>query len=88
MARRECEGFLVDLTGDGVPEIILFDGMHAPVFAKDPQGTWQVVGEIANLHCRGAIEALRSGAFETVPSAFRDIQANGSRWPITPYCGP
>ncbi|MBV8192932.1 MAG: DUF4153 domain-containing protein [Alphaproteobacteria bacterium] len=85
---HSCEAFLVDLTGDGVPEILLFDGMHAPVFAKDPQGTWQLVGEVANLHCKGAIEALRSGAFETVPSAFKDIEANGSRWPIMRYCGP
>jgi hypothetical protein len=85
-ATLTCEGFLVDLTGDSVPEIVLFDGMHAPVFAKDPQGKWQLVGEVANLHCRGAIEALHSGQFETVPSAFKDIEANGSRWPILPFC--
>jgi hypothetical protein len=83
-----CEGFLVDLTGGTSPEIVLFDGMKAPVFAKDTQGKWVLAGEVANLHCKGAIEALRSGNFETVPSAFKDIEANGARWPITPFCGP
>lgn len=85
---RSCEGFLVDLTGDGSPEIVLFDGQNALVFAKDGHGKWALAGEIANLHCQGAIEALRSGNFETVPSAFKDIQANGARWPILPFCGP
>jgi Domain of unknown function (DUF4153) len=85
---RSCEGFLVDLTGDSEPEIVLFDGSHAVVFTRDAAGKWTLAGEIANLHCKGAIEALRSGNFETVPSAFKDIQANGARWPVTPFCGP
>jgi len=88
MASRSCEGFLVDLTGDGAPEIVLFDGMKALVFAKNADGSWTLAGQIANLHCKGAIEALRSGDFETVPSAFKDIKANGSSWPIMPFCGP
>jgi hypothetical protein len=88
MAKRGCEGFLVDLTESGPPAIVLFDGRQASVFLKDTEGKWNLVGEIANLHCKGAIEALRSGDFKTVPSAFKDIEANGSRWPITPYCGP
>jgi hypothetical protein len=78
---------LADLTGDDSPEIVLFDGQKSLVFAKHADGTWFPAGEIANLHCKGAVEALRSGDFETVPSAFKDIQANGSRWPITPFCG-
>jgi len=88
MASRSCEGFLVDLTGDGAPEIVLFDGMKALVFAKNADGSWALAAEIANLHCKGAIEALRSGDFEAVPAAFKDIKANGSRWPIMPFCGP
>jgi hypothetical protein len=88
MANRSCEGFLVNLTNDDSAEIVLFDGSKALVFAKNANGTWELAGQIANLHCKGAIEALRSGNFETVPSAFRDIQANGARWPITPFCGP
>src|SRR5262249_13061850 len=40
MASRSCEGFLVDLTGDGAPEIVLFDGMKALVFAKNADGNW------------------------------------------------
>jgi hypothetical protein len=81
-----CEGFLVDLTGGASPEIVLFDGMKASVFAKGARGKWMLAGEVANLHCKGAIEALRSGNFETVPSAFKDIRANGTQWPITPFC--
>jgi hypothetical protein len=88
MAKQGCEGFLVDLTDRGPPAIVLFDGRQASVFLKSADGKWELAGEIANLHCKGAIEALRSGDFKTVPSAFKDIEANGSRWPILPYCGP
>jgi hypothetical protein len=88
MAKRGCEGFLVDLTDRGPPAIVLFDGRQASVFLKGAEDKWELAGEIANLHCKGVIEALRSGDFKTVPSAFKDIEANGSRWPVTPYCGP
>lgn len=86
--RRTCEGLLLDLTGDGTPEILLFESGQATVFTKDAQGKWSFVGRINRLSCNAALDAIRSGKFDVVPPAFKDIEANGVRLQVTTDCPP
>jgi hypothetical protein len=86
LANLPCDALVLDLAGNDSTQIVLFDGMKASVFAKDANGKWALVGEVGNLHCPGVVEAIRAGKFETAPSTFKDIQANGSRLPIIPFC--
>jgi hypothetical protein len=48
---------------------------------------WTFLGAIANTHCKGVRDALRSAAsLRTVPAAFKEIEVNGNRLHIEIPC--
>src|SRR5262249_23193410 len=66
---RKCDAIVMDMDGDGTPEILLFaapgttaTAFHAAAaFHAAPDGTWHYLGTILNATCRGVWEALTSG---------------------------
>ena len=85
-AAEKCEAVLVDLDGDGQPEILLFNlqgAAAAAAFKADGDQKWRFLGTIANGTCPGVREALKTGQFETVPPLFKEIEVNGQRLHVT-----
>lgn len=88
-AAEKCEAVLVDLDGDGQPEILLFNlsgAAAAAAFKADGDQKWRFLGTIANGTCPGVREALKTGQFETVPPLFKEIEVNGQRLHVTTDC--
>jgi len=89
-SNSKCEAFLVDLDGDGTPEILLLSegGGLSMAFKAGTDGGWMPIGSISNSHCPGVREALRDGKFHAVQPPFSDIEAGGERLRISAVnCG-
>src|SRR5262249_22471690 len=58
----KCEALMVDVDGDGAPEILLFSLPAGPAaaFRQTADGAWAWLGVIVNAECAGVREALRS----------------------------
>ncbi len=80
-ASAKCEAIVVDLDGDGRPEILLFSvpGGAAAAFKANAAESWEFVGTIANAACPGVRDALRAGHFEIAEPAFKELEAGDQR---------
>ena len=83
----KCEAILFDLTGEADSGLILGNGT-AWVFGRDSQGTWSLLGTLANTYCVGVWDAIRAGQVATSPAVNKDIVVNGFRLPILTACPP
>src|SRR5262249_28968051 len=90
---RKCDAIVMDMDGDGTPEILLFAALGttagidaAAAFHAAADGSWHYLGTILNATCRGVREALTSGKFEARPPSFKDIEANGLRLRVHADC--
>jgi hypothetical protein len=88
----QCEAIIVDLDGDGQPEVLIFNlttSVGAAVFKKRASdGNWTYFAAISNTYCSGVREALRAGQFEVVQPSLKEIDVNGQRLRITTECAP
>lgn len=77
-----CEAYFVALEDGAAEAIILADEIDNTVFQQQGDGSWRFVGTLGSgLGC-GLREALRTGRFKTVPSAWQDIQVGDRRFPL------
>ena len=81
-----CEAVMLDLDGDGMPEILVF-GQPSAVAFKETASTWNVLGTIENAFCPGVIEAFRDGKFEIAERNLPDVRAAGQRLYVKNECG-
>lgn len=87
-ADAKCEAILVDLDGDGAPEILLFTvptGVAA-AFKLAADGNWRFLGSVTNAHCAGVRDALRAGKFETAEPLLKELEVAGQRVRINREC--
>lgn len=86
----KCEAVLIDLDGDGQDEILLFDLPAGPgsAFQSDGEGSWSMIGTLANEGCPGVRDALHAGKFEAVTPAMKEVKAAGQRVTVTSGCKP
>lgn len=89
---KQCNAYLIDLTGDGKPEILLIGGENyrtrSAFFAQDKNGAWEVIGTLAGAYigCMQKIEkALASGAYRVIPPALQDLDVGGQHLHIMPF---
>jgi hypothetical protein len=78
----KCDAYLVDLTGDHKPNVVLFpnSGSIGFVFDQASNGDWQLVGKFTIApNCAAVRDALTKGTFQLVEPRLRDIQVNGQR---------
>jgi hypothetical protein len=91
VANALCEAVLIDLDGDGQPEILLFNvptGAAEAFRKRLTEETWTHLGAVVNANCSGVRDALRAGQFETSEAALKEIiTANGKRLFIHTDCG-
>ena len=86
----KCAAILTDLDDDGTAEILLFStpGGPAAAFKSGPENSWALLGTIVNAICPGVLDALKAGRFASVPSTYKDIEANGQRLYVRTGCTP
>jgi hypothetical protein len=78
----KCDAYLIDLTGDHKPNVVLFPNGDSVgfVFDQTSNGDWQQVGKFSIApDCAAVRDALTKGAFQLVEPRLRDIQVNGQR---------
>jgi hypothetical protein len=91
-ANRICDAFLLDVNGDGSPEVLLFqlsksDGKGRQsrddnlVLAENAQGGWTAFATLSmpNGMCKDVSENLAAGKIATLPPALADIDIGGKR---------
>lgn len=76
---------MLDLDGDGRPEILVFDRPFALAF-KETAGKWNLLGNIENAFCQGVIDALRDGKFELAGRDLTDLRVAGQRLYVKSEC--
>jgi len=75
-ARQTCEGFLVDLTGDGRDELVVGINIFF-VFTQTSNGEWQQLGTMALTGDQRA--DMEAGRVRAVPSELSDIMIGDDR---------
>jgi hypothetical protein len=94
LADKRCDAFLVDVNGDGKPEVFLgtrgAEADAAPpqtlVLAEDANGEWSALAYVMlpQLDCQALREDLAAGKVATVPAVLADIEIGGARARLQP----
>jgi hypothetical protein len=77
-----CEATMLDLDGDGAPEILVRDYWQSRVvvFKSDADRAWRVAGTLSEqITCSDTWSRLRDGEFERRPAAWPDLQVGDIR---------
>jgi hypothetical protein len=88
----ECQAALLDLTRDGVEEVVILNGQRAWVHGR-VGGRWRFLGE-ASLWRPGReadetlVEAVRKGGIGAGAPRLDDLIINGERYFVTPDDSP
>lgn len=68
-----CDGFLLDLSGDGKDELLLADEYQILIFAHDPAAGWEVFGRVQADIDDAMRAALARGELRTAPARVPDL---------------
>jgi hypothetical protein len=82
----KCDAMMLDLDGDGMPEILIFGGPYGLTAYKQTDGKWRLLGDVVNSNCKGVREALLAGNFEFVAPEFKELLAAGQHLRVQPAC--
>lgn len=87
-AQSRCDGFFVDLDGDGVDEVVLIGGtlLWGVAFTHRPEG-WTILGQIHIPPCAEALAAIRNGRARAIDPMWRDVEADGFRFRLERMAG-
>ena len=79
---------MIDLDGDGIPEILLFGQPRADAaaFKAGADGAWTLLGPVLNAQCAGVREALRAGPIAPAAPRFQELEFGGTRLRINTPC--
>jgi hypothetical protein len=91
-ADRVCDVFMLDVTGDGKPEVLLFEsdwatpgrGYEGPdslVLAEDARGRWAAFARLSvgQTGCKGWRDSVAAGKIGALPPALDDLDIGGER---------
>jgi hypothetical protein len=82
----KCDAYVLDIDGDGVPEVLLTQETEATTVDLDiyklTGGRWAQIGML-NINCADAVAALKAGAFKLVPRTGFDVEVAGRRQVLT-----
>ncbi len=78
-----CDAFLIDIDNDGQNELLFPSAYNTIVLGLNKKGVWYRVGVIDELcSCSKALEALKNGTYQLVPSVIKDIQIGDAQYRI------
>jgi hypothetical protein len=94
-ADRRCDAFLLDVTGDGKPEVLLFRAQEkearyatpdALVIGEDAQGRWsaQATLQLPAVDCKTLHDTVGSGKVRAIPPVLADVEIGGLRARLNP----
>jgi hypothetical protein len=88
-AEGKCDAFVVDLTGDGKPDILLLEtprGARGTLYIEDADGSWKAAAHLGYRLsvCQPLLEKLRQGAYSVVEPRFKDLNVGGQRVELEP----
>ncbi|MBM3529310.1 MAG: DUF4153 domain-containing protein [Alphaproteobacteria bacterium] len=86
--KARCDALLVDLDGDAQDEIVVIGTPGAAAAFGNVGGQWILLGTLANINCKGARDALKSGGLELVAPKLKDIEVGGQRLRVNTECNP
>jgi hypothetical protein len=82
---KKCDAYLVELTQDNIPEILLMDDTSyggKSVFMQDTKGRWKLAGSVSvSLKGCGDVlgRSINSGNYRAVGPVLNDIEIGGQR---------
>lgn len=78
-----CDAFLIDVDADGQQELLFSNYWNTSVLGLNTKSEWHLVGNINELSsCSKAVQALKNGTFQLVPSKIQDVQIGEVRYRI------
>jgi hypothetical protein len=94
-ANRRCDAFLLDVTNDGKPEVLLFreqetdtrnTGADSLVLGEDAQGRWSAYATVSlpAIDCKTVRDNLASGRVGTLPPLLADVEIGSLRARLNP----
>ncbi len=84
-AEKKCNAYLLDLTGDGKPEVLFISQENYPrsvIVMENTDGTWDTVGKLSASvpRCNEAMQkGLASGSYRLIPPMLKDLEIAGQR---------
>lgn len=85
LTQREgkCDAFIVDLNGDGKPEVLLVESPRggSAVFSEGDDGGWTVIARMAYRQtvCQPLVDKLRQGDYRPVAPRLKELEVGGER---------
>jgi hypothetical protein len=81
---KSCEAYLIDVTADGKPEILLFavgEIRRSLVMAEDATGKWSLIGRLPEslVSCEFLRQRLAAGDYRMLPPRVSDLNVGGMR---------
>ncbi|MYM40801.1 DUF4153 domain-containing protein [Duganella qianjiadongensis] len=82
MAGQKCDALMLDMDGDGQPEVLLFSGAGYPgpaLYRRERDGEWALLGRLAltGNSCPALVERLKLGQYQLVAPPIRALQIGG-----------
>jgi Domain of unknown function (DUF4153) len=81
-----CDAWMVDLDGDGSPEILVIGVGFTAVAFKAIGDRWALLGSVSNAGCSGVREALLENKFELATPPGKELRVAGSRLQVLVGC--
>ncbi|CAN7449611.1 DUF4153 domain-containing protein [Pseudoduganella sp. LjRoot289] len=80
---QPCDAFILDLTGDGKPEVLLVGAERevGTAVLGEVDGKWENLGHLPYdaSGCPALLSKLKSGKFQAIPKPVQDLQVDGQR---------
>lgn len=84
---RTCDAYLLDLNGDGKPEVVLVPTERgpSPILGEDAQHQWHRIGNLPWTvgGCKSLRQKLIAGSIRAMPPELQDLEVAGLRLPVT-----
>ena len=83
-ANAKCDAWMMDVTDDGIADVLILDEDAIWVFTERPAGKWLAVGQWGLTGaCRAFFDAARSGRFQAITPVrprWPDLEIAGQRF--------
>lgn len=80
---RQCELYVIDVTGDQRPDVLVKLWSRVHVFSEGADGKWRGIGYLDGCWNFDPSQALRAGRARAIPPEINDVEIDGRRVRVT-----